>query len=377
MTLSKRSSSKTSAWKSLWTAILSAGVIASSVACSDTSAKPEPRGSASGPGAGSAQTVKELPEFETAGLTPNERREFYSDLKTLLSPCENVAVPIYQCVTEKRDCKACVAAGKFLLKQVREAKTKEARAEFYKGRFTTKAVDVPVTDAPFRGPEKALVTIVEWADFECPHCKLLSPILDSLVDRFPGQVKLAYKFYPISGHKDGEVAARGGYAAIGQGKFWEMHHSLFENQGQNDRTGVVKQAKTIGLDVDAFKKAMADDEAANRLERDRKQADDLGLDGTPFIFINGVRLQLESMTIPLFDDLESYVAMHIEKAGGAPVAAPAGFKRPKDMEPGEPGEAPAPSASADPSAAPVASSAAPSASAAPSSAPSAGTPPTK
>lgn len=361
--------SKASVW------IVSAGLLTSSIGCSDTSAKPEPRGSASGPGA-TAQTVKELPEFETAGLTPNERREFYSDLKTLLSPCENVAVPLYQCVTEKRDCKACIPAGKFLLKQVREAKTAEARAAFYKGRFSTKAVDVAVTDAPFRGPEKALVTIVEWADFECPHCKLLSPILEGLVDRFPGQVKLAYKFYPISGHKDGEVAARGGYAAISQGKFWEMHHSLFENQGANDRTGVVKQAKTIGLDVDAFKKAMADDEAANRLERDRKQADDLGLDGTPFIFVNGVRLQLESMTMPLFDDLESYVAMHIEKAGGTPVAAPANFKRPADMGPGSP-EGPAPSASADPSAAPAASSAAPSASAAPSSAPSAGASPSK
>ncbi|MFO0612428.1 MAG: thioredoxin domain-containing protein [Polyangiaceae bacterium] len=346
-----------------------------SAACSDTTAKPEPRGSSStstGPaGSGSAANAgQELPGIDTAGLTPNEKREFYADLKSLLSPCEKLATPLYQCITEKRDCKACAPAAKYLLKQVREGKPKEVRADFYKGRYTAKPVEVPVTDAPIKGAEKAVVTIVEWADFECPHCKLVSPLLDALVERFPGQVRLAYKFYPISQHKDAEVAARGGYASIGQGKFWEMHHALFDNQGMNDRSGVIKLAKKLGLDIDQFKKDMADDEASNRLERDRKQADDLGLDGTPYVFVNGMRLQLESMTSPYFEDLEGWVATQIEKAGATPVAAPAGFKPPLEADPGAP-EIPASALpSAEPSSPP---SSAPSAevSAAPSAAPSA------
>lgn len=351
----KTSSSRTGWWSA---AALAIAVV---TGCSDTTAKPEPKSSTSvGPGGSAAPAGKELAEFDTARLTPNEKREFYGDLKALLSPCEKVAVPLYQCIAEKRDCKACVPAGNYLLAQVQKGTPKEVRADFYKGRYTSKAVEVPVTDAPTKGPEKAIVTIVEWADFECPHCKLLSPLLDALVERFPGQVRLAYKFYPIAGHKDADVAARGGFASIGQGKFWEMHHALFDNQGMNDRSGIIKLAKKIGLDVDQFKKDMADDEASNRIERDRKQADDLGLDGTPYVFVNGTRLQLESLTSPYYADLESFVAVQIEKAGGVPAAAPPGFKAPAD----EPTDGPAPGASGEPSA-----SAAPSA--APSSAPSA------
>lgn len=358
----------TRALSALITPLLLASALLGAGACgSESAVKPEPSSSIAKPGVSASAAPLELKELDTASLTPRERRELFAQLAELPSPCSDTPVPISTCIAEKKACKACLPAAELVSRLVRAGKSKEERASAYSGRFDAKAIKtIDIGDAPFVGPENAPITIVEWADFECPFCMMVSPLLDTLIERFPGQVRLVFKVYPLAGHKNGEIAARAAVAALNQGKFWEMHHKLFENQGKNDKRGLEGLARDLELDMKKFKEDFASDETLARIERDKKQADELGLDGTPLIYIGGRKVELEQLISP-YEDLESWVKLDLEMAGKTP-------NPPSDKWKAMSGGAPAVVAS---SSAEPASSAAPSAtpSAAPSAAPSASTKP--
>jgi thiol-disulfide isomerase/thioredoxin len=300
--------------------------------------------------------VVSLPGIDTSALTPRERREWSAQMTELLAPCPDVPVNLATCIKENRACKACQPAAELMIKLVQNGVAKKDRDELFRGRFDPKAVKTVVTDgSPEKGPPDAVVTIVEWADFECPACMAMSPVLDGLVDRFPGQVRLVYKNYPLKDkHPHAELAAKAAIAAGAQGKFWEMHHKLFAARGRLEQQDIEEYAKGFGLDVARFRADLNAPATIERLEKDVKQAEGLGLQGTPFILING----REANDI-FFNDPEGWVKLDIQLAGQTPKPAP-------------------PKASADPSAA-ASASAAPtsSASAAPTSSASAAPQPPK
>jgi protein-disulfide isomerase len=260
---------------------------------------------------------------DTSALTQRERREWAAQVSELLAPCPDVPVSLAQCVSENRNCKACLPAAQFLLKQVQAGKAKKDREEAFHGRFDAGKTKTIVTGgSPELGPPDAIVTIVEWADFECPFCRAASPVLDELVKKYPQQVRFVYKFYPLSAHPHGEIAARAAVAALNQGKFWEMHHVLFENQDRLEQTDLEKYATKIGLDLGKFRSDLGSKEIGERIEKDKKQAEELGLDGTPFLFINGRYVNLSHLTS--LDDLNEWVKLDIELAGQTPKPAATG-----------------------------------------------------
>src|SRR5688572_1076376 len=115
-----------------------------------------------------------IPEVDTSSLTPRERREWGGQVSELLAPCPEVPVSIAQCIKEKRSCKACLPAAEFLLKQVQGGRPKKDREDAYQARFDSKKVKTLSTEgSPEKGSPDAVVTIVEWADFECPYCRLV------------------------------------------------------------------------------------------------------------------------------------------------------------------------------------------------------------
>jgi protein-disulfide isomerase len=235
----------------------------------------------------------------------------------VLAPCKDVPVSIAQCVQEKRACPACLPAAQFLLKQVQAGKPKKDREDAYKARFDASKTKTIVTDgSPELGPPDAVVTMVEWADFQCPHCRALAPLMEELVHRFEGQVKLVFKFYPLSGHPRGEPAARAAVAAQNQGKFWEMHHLIFENQMALEQADLEKYAKQLGLDLPKFKADLVSKETGERIAKDKNQADGLGLQGTPMIYIGGREVDLSLLATD--SDLEDWVKLDIELAGKVP-----------------------------------------------------------
>lgn len=338
-------------WMPLLLALLSISV----TGCPGNSGPSDPKP------APSPEVSVSLPGVDTSSLTPRERREWGAQVSELLSPCPDTPVSVAQCVKEQRPCKACLPAAQFLLKLVKDGRSKKEREEAFRVRFDPKRVRTLVTDgSPEMGPADAPITIVEWADFECPFCKLMSPVLEELVKRFDGQVRLVFKFYPLAAHVHGEPAARAAIAALNQGKFWEMHHLLFENQGRLEQAELERYAQRLKLDMVKFRADLVSPDTKARIEKDKKQADEVGLEGTPLIFINGREVDLQLLSNPV-DDLEAWVKLELELLGHTP--------RPAPPKPASTTDAPA-SASAVPAAS---SSGAPAAGAPPSA--SGATPP--
>ncbi|MDC0749158.1 DsbA family protein [Polyangium mundeleinium] len=299
-------------WSPLLLALLGSGG-----ACHGSSDQSEPKP------APSATPDPSVPGIELGQLTPRERRDWTAQVSTLLAPCAETPVPISQCIQENRPCKACFPAAQFLLKQVQAGRSKQEREEAYTARFDPKKVRTLVTDgSPELGPPDAPVTIVEWADFECPACRAFYPVVDDLVKRFPGQVRAVYKFYPLGSHPHGEISARAANAAFKQGKFWEMHHLLFDNQDRLEQSDLERYAKKLELDVAKFRVEMNSDDTSGRIEKDKKQADGVGLQGTPTVFINGREVELGKLT-DLYGDLEDWIKLDLELAGIKPAPAPA------------------------------------------------------
>ncbi|HXX67743.1 MAG TPA: thioredoxin domain-containing protein [Polyangiaceae bacterium] len=229
-----------------------------------------------------------LPGVDTHDFTPREEHEFSRYVRELAAPCPSVAAPIAQCVLEKRDCPRCLSAALAIAKAVREGMATDQIQSLYKQRFDAKAArTIPVQGSPSRGPDEAPVTLVEFADFECPFCQRIAPTLDTIWESRRANVRFIYKFMPLPVHPHGDMAARAAIAAQAQGKFWEMHHELFANPGHLEESDLKGYARLIGLDVERFSADLQSPATSARLEADHQLAEDLGVKGTPTIFING------------------------------------------------------------------------------------------
>jgi protein-disulfide isomerase len=147
--------------------------------------------------------------------------------------------------------------------------------------------EVALDGAPVRGPEGAKVTIVEFGDFQCPFCTRVNTTLQQVREQYPDDVKLVFKHLPLRIHPQAPGAHAAAEAAHRQGRFWEMHDKIFANQGDLAPETFVAYAQQIGLDVDAFKKDVASDDVKQRVDADTREAQKLGVSGTPAFFING------------------------------------------------------------------------------------------
>jgi len=229
-----------------------------------------------------------LAGVDASMLTPREKREWSQEVSDLLAPCADTPVSIAQCVTEKRACSRCVPAAKYVLRAVRDGLSPEQIEKSYHGRFDADRVkNVPLDGSPSKGPDSAPITIIEFADFECPFCAMEAPVLEKSWQAHQSQVRFVYKFYPLAAHPHGESAARAGIAAMNQGKFWEMHDALFSNRDHLEQADVDGYAKAIGLDVTKLHADMASQATTDRIDRDKKLGESVGVQGTPTIFING------------------------------------------------------------------------------------------
>jgi len=141
--------------------------------------------------------------------------------------------------------------------------------------------------SPARGPESAPVTLVEFSDFQCPYCSRVTPTLDQIKEEYGDKVRVVFKHLPLRIHSKAPAAHAAAEAAHRQGKFWEMHDKIFANQREMSPEKYEEYAVEIGLDVDQFKRDVADDAVKSRVDADANEAATLGVSGTPGFFING------------------------------------------------------------------------------------------
>jgi protein-disulfide isomerase len=150
---------------------------------------------------------------------------------------------------------------------------------------------VPVTaDDHAEGPPAAPVTLVEYGDYECPHCGHAYPIVKEVQKQLGTQLRFVFRNFPLrESHPHAQHAAEAAEAAADQGRFWEMHDLLFERQDALDDAHLAQYARALGLDEGRFVAALTGHEFAARVRRDFTGGVRSGVNGTPTFFINGVR----------------------------------------------------------------------------------------
>jgi len=144
---------------------------------------------------------------------------------------------------------------------------------------------------PWKGAPEPLVTIVEFSDFECPFCSKLASTLESVVARYPEDVRLVFKQFPLGMHARAEPAARATVAAHAQGKFWEMHDKLFADRTKLADADIRRYAQEIGLDVAKFEKDLADPSTQAKVAAEMNEGRVLEVASTPTFFVNGRKVQ--------------------------------------------------------------------------------------
>lgn len=159
--------------------------------------------------------------------------------------------------------------------------------------FAANRAKLDLQDSPSKGPANARVTVVEFSDFECPHCQELYESLETIEPRYP-QVRFVHKDFPLAQiHPWAETAAIGGRCAYEESSaaFWKVYGSIFQNQdllsAENIWEKLIEFAKNAGLNADAFKACLSSPEALKAVDTSHAEGVALGIDSTPTVYVNG------------------------------------------------------------------------------------------
>lgn len=224
-----------------------------------------------------------LEGIDVSQLKPDKQDMFYKLVGSLSSPCGK-AHSLRTSYTTDTECKRAPFAVRYIASLVDEELKEAEVREFYDKKYTTpgKPVKLDVSKAPRSGNEDAPVRLVEFFDYECPHCAMFAPMLEAVGKALEGKVVIYYMMFPLEKHTDSKSAAMAALAANQLGKFKEMHNLLFEKSPMHSREAVLGYAKQIGLDPNAFTAAY--DSAAAQVNADLAQGDSAGVEATPTLY---------------------------------------------------------------------------------------------
>ena len=238
-----------------------------------------------------------LADIKPAAVTDAAIDAFYEENKARIpQPKDQIAGQIRQYLEQK---------GQF-----------EARESFFKGLESKYKVEMKLEPmrtevaavGPAKGPEGAPVTIVEFSDFECPFCARLIPTLDQVKAKYGDKVRLVFRQFPLGMHANAQKAAEASLCANDQGKFWEMHDSMFKNQQQLAVDALKAKATELGLNAEAFNTCLDSGKYASKVSEDMEAGTAAGVSGTPALFINGRFINgavpLEQITEVIDDELQ-------------------------------------------------------------------------
>jgi protein-disulfide isomerase len=274
-------------------AVVRAGALVavlSSPACAKTPPEAQSAPAASGPSAiaqpgSGAQDTTPPPGIDVSKLDEFQKKVYFRIVNNEPSICGQAQSLI---ASAKKDCRRSFNAMRYVGKLVEQGFTDSEVSEAIGKRYrTTQVKTIDVSQAPMKGSAGAKVTLVEFADYECPHCKRLQPVLRQIVDEFHGDVKVYFKHYPLPQHTNARLAAEAAVAADKQGKFWAFQDKVWDHQDELSPAEIEKLAKESGLDVAKFRQDLASDAVKARVQKDRDEGQALGLEATPTLYIDG------------------------------------------------------------------------------------------
>ena len=156
------------------------------------------------------------------------------------------------------------------------------------GQITGSAVStIDLSNEPVKGDPEAKVTIVEFSDFNCPACKGAVQVVDRILNEYNGKVKIVFKNYPLASHEGSFEAAMAAECAHEQGRFWDYHDKLFQNQGSFTPLNLKVYAAELGLDRDKFNQCLNSGKYEEEVRDDIRDGNQIGIKGTPTFLVNG------------------------------------------------------------------------------------------
>lgn len=233
--------------------------------------------------------VREAKGVDLSKLGEAQQSTFYTMINTEPSACDKP----HSLATSLRDdaeCRDSLLVAQFIADRLADGATpSDIKLEIDPLVDALTPREIPTEGRPTYGNERAPVTVVVFADFQCPHCKLEAPELRKAVQQYRGQAKLVFKHFPLSSmHTRAEAAARATEAAHKQGKFWEMHDLVFDHQTQLEDADLERYAgQIVGLDVAKWKTDYAASDVKLAVEKDRAHGDLLQIAGTPAVYVDG------------------------------------------------------------------------------------------
>jgi protein-disulfide isomerase len=255
-----------------------------------------------------ARALAELPGFDFSKLAPASQKELAGVFQDEFDYCGR-PLTLYASL-KKGACKhtrrlAGLAAG--------YASEGEPAGEIintlakYNLSFNNSRKQFKLDDRTCHGPKDAKVTLVEFSDFECPYCAAARPMLEELQHSRP-QIRVCWMPFPLSAHPNAIPAGQAALFARDNGKFWQMHDALFNNQLSISETFIKDLIGKLGMDMNAFAKAQAAGKYKDELEASKEAGKNAGVDSTPTVFLNGRKLTLgismDALVTTVDDELE-------------------------------------------------------------------------
>jgi protein-disulfide isomerase len=245
-----------------------------------------PEGTPPGGGSGGQDTTPP-PGLDISRLDDFQKKVFFRVVNTEPSICGQ-AQSLLQSAKKDPNCRRSYNAVRYVAHLVDQGFTDSEIGESLAKRYRNTAThNLDTSEAPMVGNPSAKITLVEFADYECPHCKRFQPVLRQILDEFKGEVKLYFKHYPLPQHTQARMAAEAATAAQKQGKFWPYEEKLWANQDNLTPAELEKYAKETGLDLTKFRQDLDSPAVKARVQKDRTEGSAAGISSTPTLFING------------------------------------------------------------------------------------------
>jgi protein-disulfide isomerase len=169
------------------------------------------------------------------------------------------------------------------------------------------------------GPKSAKVTVVEFADFQCPACAAFHPEMKKILSDYNGKIYFVYRHFPLPMHKNARGAAQAAEAAAAQGKFWPMYDQLFEKQSEwsevaNPTDLFASYAKNVKLDEEKFKKAVEESNGTATIQKGIDDGNKAGVNSTPTLFVNGKKVEGANSIADLATQVRSAIDTQLQSA---------------------------------------------------------------
>jgi protein-disulfide isomerase len=231
-------------------------------------------------------------EAQAKGLTVDQLldKEVYSEVK---DPTEDQLKVYYEGIDTKESYDALRTQ---VLEHIRDGRRTKAKAAYIDGLrqkahiavlLMPPAVAVDVAGSYVRGAKDAEVTIVEFADYECPYCVQVNPHIQKIQKEYGDKIAFVFKDMPLPMHHKAQKAAEAARCAGTQGKFWEYHDVLFYSGGTLTVPQLKEHARVLRLNGEEFDQCLDSGETAAGVKKDFEEGKSMGLTGTPSFFING------------------------------------------------------------------------------------------